>query len=213
MILYRPSDGDVQSAPVQWRPKTAFIMAQLGGEIPQKVSDARREVDVALKAHGFNSIDADSVTTGKDFLNKIWQLVLSVPLGVAVVHEGIPPQTLANIFFELGWLQAYGKEAIIIRIGNVPIPSDFVRTEYIKYDGHFDRRFNAFLENVSQQSDYYRTLADQVENNPLLAIDYLRRAYLICGDEDCRSRAKAAFDAAGFTGRAKNSVETLLVRF
>lgn len=213
MILYRPTDGDVNLAPIKWRPKTAFIMSQLGGRVPTTVTDVRNRVQSILVDHDFSMIDADSVTTGKDYLLKIWQLVLSVPLGIAIIHEGISPSTLANIFFELGWFQAYGKETIVIPVGDVDVPSDFVRTEYVKYDGHFDRRFNAFMSSVSDQAEYYKVLAEQVENNPLLAIDYLRRAYLLGGDKKCRTAAREAFAQAGFTGRAKNSVETLLVQF
>jgi hypothetical protein len=132
VILYRPTDGGVHIAPIKWRPKTAFIMSQLGGNIPASVQDVRARVQSLLVDHDFSMIDADSVTTGKDYLLEIWQMVLSVPLGVAIIHEGISPSKLANIFFELGWFHAYGKETIVIPVGDVEVPSDFVRTEYVR---------------------------------------------------------------------------------
>lgn len=61
------------------------------------------------------------------------------------------------------------------------------------------------------QADYYASIADQLENNPLLAIDYLRRAYLISGEEGLRVKAREMFEEASIEGRAKNSVERLLV--
>lgn len=52
-----------------------------------------------------------------------------------------------------------------------------------------------------------------VTGKDFLAIDYLRRAYLISGDVRHRSRAKALLNAAELKGRARNSVEMLLARF
>lgn len=213
MILYRPTDGEVHWAPIRWRPRCAFVMAQMGGPVPEIVLEVHRSTARILSEYSYSAIDADSLTTGKDFLLKIWQIVLSVPLGIAIVHEGISPSTIANVFYELGWMQAYGKETIVIRVGEVAIPSDFVRTEYVPFDAHFERRLRAFLGGLAQQADYYSTLADQVERNPLLAIDYLRRAYLLTGEGTLRRRAQAVYDAAGVGERARTSVEMLLTSF
>lgn len=213
MILYRPTDGDVHSAPIRWRPRTAFLMAQLGGTVPDVVREIRESIKAILEEHSYELVDADSVTTGKDFLLKIWQLVLSVPVGIAIVHEGIPQPTMANVFYELGWMQAYGKETIVIKVGNVAIPSDLVRTEYVPFDGDFERRFQSFIGGLEENASYYAIVAEQLERNPLLAIDYLRRAYLLTGDKALRARSQEIFAASGLKGRAKNSVETLLSNF
>lgn len=213
MILYRPTDGDVQSTPIRSRPRTAFLMVQLGGTVPKVVTEIRESVDAILAEQSYTLVDADSLTTGKDFLLKIWQLVVSVPVGIAIVHEGIPPQTMANIFYELGWMQAYGKETILIRAGNVAIPSDFVRTEWVPFDGNFERRFRAFVKGLEDLADYYQVIAEQVEQNPLLSIDYLRRAYLLKGEKKLQRRARQIHAASGLEGRARNSVETLLSSF
>ena len=53
----------------------------------------------------------------------------------------------------------------------------------------------------------------QLEANPLLAIDYLRRAYLLTGDEALRRRAKRVFTGAGLDARARDSVERHLAAF
>jgi hypothetical protein len=95
----------------------------------------------------------------------------------------------------------------------VDLPSDLVRTEYIQFDRSFSRRFGAFLGSLAEPASYYLTLADQLENDPLLAIDYLRRSYLLTGDVSLRRRATAIFDDAGFTGRARHSVERNLAQF
>jgi hypothetical protein len=52
-----------------------------------------------------------------------------------------------------------------------------------------------------------------MERNPLLAIDYYRRAYLLTGDRVPRTSATAVWNGARWEGRAKNSVERLLASF
>jgi hypothetical protein len=213
MILYRPTDGDVDSAPVNWRPRTCFLMAAMGKSVPTEVLSAKRRVSSALRRARFSTVDATTITTGKDFLLKIWTLAVSCPVGIAIVHEGIRPETMANVYYELGWMHAYGRETVVIKIGDVKLPSDLVRTEYIDMDAHFARNLKAFLISLPKRAEYYQILADRLEANPLLAIDYLRRAYLLTGAAALRRRATQIFAESDLTGRARNSVERLMITF
>jgi hypothetical protein len=110
-------------------------------------------------------------------------------------------------------MQAYGRETIVIRVGEVDLPSDLVRTEYIAFDRKFDAKFREFIKALRERASYYRTLGEQLEKNPLLSIDYFRRSYLLSEDGELRVLANAAFDTAGLSDRGKASVERLLVRF
>lgn len=213
MILYSPTNGDVYSVPVNYRPRTCFIMTQLRKPAPAEVVEIRQVLNQCLCGRAIAEIDADSVVTGRDFLMKIWQMIIAVPLGIAILHKTMSPQTLSNIFYEIGSLQAYGKETLIIRTKGTKIPSNLVRTEYIEYDGSFESKLNKFLEMFLDLPDHFDTIADQMENNPLLAIDYLRRAYLISGDDSYKQKATSIFNSSSFEGRAKNSVEMLLIKF
>lgn len=213
MIFYRPTDGDVDSAPISWRPRTCFIMAAMGNTVPADVIRAKRRVAQVLRQASFRTIDAGSATTGKDYLLKIWALAVSCPVGIAIVHEGIRSETMANIYYELGWMHAYGRETVVIKIGDVKLPSDLVRTEYIDMDAHFTRSLGAFLTSLRERAAYYQTLAGLLEANPLLAIDYLRRAYLLTGRVALRRRATQIFAASGLDDRARDSVERLMVTF
>jgi hypothetical protein len=56
-------------------------------------------------------------------------------------------------------------------------------------------------------------MSQQVEKNPLLAIDYLKRAWLISGENTYKDKAREIFQKAYIKDRAKNSVEMLLVDF
>lgn len=213
MIFYRPTDGDVHVAGVRWRPRTCFLMAAMSDPLPPEVVSAKRRIRSALRRANFEAIDAAGATTGKDYLLKIWFLAVSCPIGIAIVHEGIRPGTMANIFYELGWMQAYGRETVVVRVGDVKFPSDLVRTEYISLDRNFNRRIKAFLRSLAERADYYVDLAGQLEKNPLLAIDYLRRSYLLSGDDALRSRARLVYNEAGLGNRARDSVERLMSTF
>jgi hypothetical protein len=188
-------------------------MTQLGGDISQEVKDLREEVYHEANSHQFRMIDADSETTGQDFLQKIWRMIVSVPVGIAIVHQDMPSRTLLNIFYEIGLMQAYGKRTVIVKTANAEVPSDFVRTEYIEQGSHFRRRLRQFFESLLGYADYCGQVAEQLENNPVLSIDYYRRAYLLTADDYWRDQARDVFDSAGLKDRAKNSVEAQLASF
>jgi len=164
-------------------PKTCFLMTQLGDPISDEVKEIRSSIHEVLENHGIKLIDASSYVTGRDFLNKIWKLLLSVPLGIAILTKKMPHKTVANIFYEIGVLNTLGKESIIIKTPNFKIPSDFLRTEYIDFDTNFITKFNKFIESYQDLSEHYKTMSETLEANPLLSIDYYRRFYLISGDQ------------------------------
>jgi hypothetical protein len=187
-------------------------MTQLGSPT-QEALEIRKRLASLLAEFEIQMIDADSIITGKDFLVKIWSLLIAVPLGVAIVHEDMSPNTLSNIFYEFGVLQAYGKETLIIKTKAAKVPSDFVRTEYVQYDAKFNKRIRKFMRNFLELAAYYEDAADHLERNPLLSVDYLRRAYLISGREELRSKTRELMKRTTMDGRAKNSVEMLLANF
>lgn len=213
MIYYRPTDGDPLSAPLRWKVRTAFIMQQLGRPLPIELRQTRSTVERILGQLKFSCVDATSRTTGRDFLLKVWQTAASCPIGVAIVQEGIAAATLANIYYELGLMQAYGRETVVVRIGAPALPSDLVRTEYIDADENLKAHLTSMVDDFTERAEYYEFMADQLENNPLLSIDYLRRAYLLSGRESLRERAGELFERYDLRRRAKSSVERILVSF
>ena len=102
---------------------------------------------------------------------------------------------------------------MLIKSPLAKVPSDFVRTEYIEFNEDFEEIFNSYLSSLPEQADHYELVADQLDRNPILAIDYLKRAFLISGEERLRGKAKSLIDEAGLGDRAKNSVELLAVDF
>ena len=215
MIFYRPTDGDVHTGRIEYRPRTCFLMTRLGRRIPPEVDEIRSRLTTFFGINKINIIDANTVVTGRDFLLKIWHILLGVPLGIAIITRNMSAQTFANIFYEIGLMQAYGKETLVIKTAGTKVPSDFVRTEHIQFADDFEEKLGNFLQSFFNQAEYYKFyIADQLENkNPLLAIDYLKRAYLISGEEAYREEAIKIFEGASIKGRAKNSVEMLLIDF
>jgi hypothetical protein len=189
MIPYDISEGDTYSRRVSLRPKTCFVMTKIGQPLPQCVINIRRTLTSCLKARGMKDIDAGIDVTGRDFLDKIWGLILSVPIGVAIVSEEMSSKTISNVYYELGLMQASGKETVIIKTPNMEVPSDFIRTEWIDYDNRLKQRLDKFFDKVAEQAEHYTIMAEGLEKNPFVSLDYLKRAYLITGNSEYKNKA------------------------
>ncbi len=213
MIRYNPIDSDPSTVPVQYLPKTCFIMSQLKKPIPDNQKEIRSRLSDFLERRGFGEIDADSSLTGKDFLVKIWDMVFAVPIGIAIITRQTTRNTLANIFYEIGLLQAYGKETLVIKTGDTKVPSDFIRTEYLEFKDDFEAKLNQYFNRISTLKEHFDMMAKQLENDPLLAIDYMRRAFLITNDNNYRDRVKQLYLKSRRKRRSTNCVENLLINF
>lgn len=209
MIFYN-HDREVITDLISYIPKSCFIMTQLGLPLPKNASEIRDAIKIELDKRNYEILDANSKVTGKDFLNKIWRIILSVPIGVAILTEEMKASTVSNIFYEIGVLNALGKETIVIKSADFIIPSDFIRTEYIESDKDFSMRFNKFLDTVFELADHYEIMAESLISNPNLAIDYYRRAYLITGDKEYFERVKEIRDNNKFDTQSLNFIQGFL---
>jgi len=213
MILYDPTSGNPVTTPVAFRPRTSFFMSKMGPDAPPFVKEVRARLASLLREVDYDLIDAGGVTTGRDYLRKIWEVIVSVPMGMAVVYRNMPAPTLGNVFYELGLMQATGKNTLVITERGTKMPSDFVRTEHVVYGPGFDEKIRAFMRSALAEAEYLTVLAEQAERNPMLAIDCYRRAFLLTGDEEYCRRTDELL-ASGIIGeRAKNCVEFLTAGF
>lgn len=213
MIIYNPLDGDAITTSIKSKPRHAFLMTRLGQPIPPDVEKIRNAITSICKNHDYTVIDASTQITGRDFLLKIWKQIAAVPLAIGVGHEEILHATQSNIYYELGIAQAMGKESIIVKSPKAEVPSDFVRTEYLQFNDSFDNKFSKYLDELDEQAEHYEIMADQLEKNPVLSLDYLKRAFLISGNERLRDKANQLLHETGLRERAKNSVEQLAASF
>lgn len=214
MINYNPIDGDVYSKMIKYRPRTCFIMTKLGKPIPKEISNMRRAVVKYLKNYKFEIIDASSKVTGRDFLFKIFELILSVPFGIALISENLNSTTTANIFYEIGLLQALGKETLVIKTERSNIPSDFIRTEYIEYNNKFKEKINEYLDTYFQQAEHYELLGCELIKDPITSIDYLKRSYLMTGDNNTKNKIDKIishlFSPEYFTEEIQKNIKNLI---
>jgi len=210
MIFYSPINREVHTDPIKYKPRTCFIMTQLGGEIPEHLNEIRQELSKHLEKYIVSEVDATSFVTGGDFMVKIWDIILSVPFGIAIITEGMKESTLSNIFYEIGLLNSLGKESIIIKSKDYNIPSDFIRTEYIEFDSHFSKKIDKFLNNVFELADHFDLMSDLLEKNPVLSIDYLRRAYLISNDSSFKEKAKIIFEENTFDSQSNFFIKNFI---
>ena len=213
MIIYSPLDGDALTTSIPSRSRCCFLMTPLGRHVPDEIEAIGQAVSDSCANFDYEVIDVRARVTGRDFLMKIWQLIASTPLCVGICHEEIPFSTQANIYYELGVAQALGKETLLVKSPKASVPSDLVRTEYVEFNGQFGANFGLYLESLREQADHYEVVADQLDRNPILAIDYLKRAFLITGEERLRGKAQELLGAAGLEMRARNSVEQLAADF
>ncbi|MGB1450742.1 MAG: hypothetical protein ACPG7E_03400, partial [Marinirhabdus sp.] len=91
--------------------------------IADDIIEIRNTISDFLKIINYRVIDAGSDVTGGDYLEKIWKQILDVPVGIAILTENMKLTTVANIFYELGVLDSFGKESIVIKSKNFKIPS------------------------------------------------------------------------------------------
>ena len=214
MINYSLIDGDVYSKQIKYRPRTCFIMTKLGGKIPKEISNMKKTAAKYLKSQKFEVIDASSKVTGRDFLFKIFELILSVPLGIALISENLNSTTIANIFYEIGLLQALGKETLIIKTEGSNIPSDFIRTEYIEYNNKFKDRINEYLKTYFELAEHYELLGCELIKDPITSIDYLKRSYLMTGDSNTKNKINkiisSLFSPEYFTEEIQKNIKNLI---
>jgi len=69
------------------------------------------------------------------------------------------------------------------------------------------------MRGLSDTASYYEILGDNLENNPVLALDYYRRAFLLSNNAILKNKARELLAGDGLENRAKNSVELLIATF
>jgi hypothetical protein len=185
-------------------------MLQLGGTISTQEVAIHGLVRKALTTRKIEAITAADVPGTGDYLQKIIDLIRGSGFGIAIFSDLTPARTLANIFFELGVAGILGKPVQLIIAGASPAPSDFVRTEWIRYDEAHESRFVAelgrSLHKIEEGADYYQKIGqlalDAEEPDLEEAFERFKQAVLISNDDKARAALLRLRDRLRRIGRS-----------
>jgi hypothetical protein len=159
------------------------------------MSEIVREV---LARGRFTAVTASEVRRTSDFLHKIIDLIRGCGFGVAIFSDRTPARTLANIFFEIGVAGVLGKPVQLIWSGRNPrssaAPSDFIRTEWVRYVlGEEDRFRNNISDAIGQieaGASYYTKIGnvalEALDPDLELAFERFKQAVLISDEPGAR---------------------------
>jgi hypothetical protein len=199
-LLFSPVDQEELKSPYPPRPRSAFLMLQLGAgaaSVEQAMAAATRET---LTEQNFTAVSADEVRRTSDFLHKIIELIRGCGFGIAIFSDRTPAKTLANIFFEIGVAAILGKPVQLVWSGRNPkgnaAPSDFIRTEWIRYvvgsETQLRRELRDAITQIEEAATYYRSIGDvaveALEPDFELAFERYKQAVLISDDAPTRGR-------------------------
>ena len=177
-------------------------MLHAGDAAAEVEQDMVADVRIVLTDLGFTAVAATEVPGTGDFLSKIIDLIRGCGFGVAVYSDQTPPKTLGNIFFEIGISHLLGKPVQLLIAGADPTPSDFVRTEWLRFDPNnrdgnrteLTTRFQA----IEALADYYCKLgevgleADVIDYE--LTFERFKQAVLIGNRAGARDQIAAIAD-------------------
>lgn len=121
-LLFSPVDQTELVDAVEPRPRTAFLMLQLDGNLTATDQIMSSEVKDALARAEFNVVTASDVRGTGDYLHKILGLIRGCGFAVAVFSDRTPPRTLANVFFEVGMAGVLGKPVQLVLTGDTRHP-------------------------------------------------------------------------------------------
>lgn len=169
-------------------------MLQLGGTISVQELWITDVVCRLLQVRHIEAVTAAAVPGTGDYLQKIVDLIRGCGFAFAIFSDLTPARSLANIFFEVGVAGVLGKPVQLVLAGIAPPPSDFVRTEWIRYeDGHelrFETQLAQALQRIEEGAEFYRKIGlmalDAEEPDLEEAFERLKQAILISDDREAR---------------------------
>ncbi len=163
-IIFSPLANEEMTGAFKPMPGCAFVMMHSAKAIAPVEREIEKRAIAVLQTCGFATTKATGSFGTKDFLDKIIRLIRGCGFGLAIFSEFTPAKTLANIFFEIGICYVLGKDVILIKTKDAPIPSDFVRNEWIEFEpadkSGFSRSLQGACNELRQNADFYRQLGE-----------------------------------------------------
>ncbi len=192
-------------------------MLHLGDQVAVDEQTMLRIVREVLAGRGLTAVTAGDVPRTSDFLHKIIDLIRGTGFSVAIFSDRTPARTLANIFFEIGVALVIGKPVQLLWASRDArrnaVPSDFVRTEWIRYVAGEEEKLRRDLKNsidaIAQGAIFYRQIGDiafdAAEPDLELAFERYKQAILISGEAEDRDRIARIRDRLSGSARRRRA--------
>ena len=101
-------------------------------------------------------------TGSDDNYCKICEQILSSAFGVALITKNTPPESLNNIYLEIGLMRAFGKEALILTPYVKLITSDLAGKGVLPYEneGEMQQKILNWIDQIPNKIHDYNTHAE-----------------------------------------------------
>jgi hypothetical protein len=225
-IIFSPLANEEMTGAFKPLPGCAFVMMHSAKAIAPIEREIEKRVNAALRKKGFRTTKATGAFGTKDYLDKIVQLIRGCGFGLAIFSEFTPAKTLANIFFEIGICYVLGKDVIMVKTREAPVPSDFVRNEWIEFDPADDLGFANSLQRacdaIRENASFYMKLGEiaveAVDTDYELAFERFKQAALLVKNDSALDKIKrisarlaalssASPDARSYFKRLKSEID------
>lgn len=225
-IIFSPLANEEMTGAFKPLPGCAFVMMHSAKAIAPIEREIEKRVNAALRTNGLRTTKATGAFGTKDYLDKIVQLIRGCGFGLAIFSEFTPAKTLANIFFEIGICYVLGKDVIMVKTKEAPVPSDFVRNEWIEFDPADEVRFAKSLQRacvaIRENATFYMKLGEialeAADIDYELAFERFKQAALLVKNDRALGKIKristrlatlslASADARSYFKRLKSEID------
>lgn len=197
-LIFSPLTEDILEGPFQPYPRGAFIMLQDNNGTPKVDKEMDELVCDTLVNAGYTPHKATTKRGTKDFLEKIVQMIRGCGFGVAIFSQYTDSSSLANIFFEVGLSNMFGKPVVIVKNDGAKPPSDFIRTEWVNFVNDkkkFGIDFKKSIESIEGLAGYFEKLGDlafEAEGTDFeLAFERYKQSVLITGSDSVKKKIES----------------------
>jgi hypothetical protein len=140
------------------KPKTGFFMFSTR----EDTRKLRSKITATFGSKGIGLINAMARTGSDDNYCKICEQILSSAFGVALITKNTPPESLNNIYLEIGLMRAFGKETLILTPDLKLITSDLAGKGVLPYENEdvMQQKILNWIDQIPNKIHDYNTHAE-----------------------------------------------------
>jgi hypothetical protein len=122
----------------------------------------RTAITATFASKGIDLINAMARTGSDDNYCKICEQILSTAFGVALITKETPPESLHNIYLEIGLIRAFGNEALILTPDFKSITTDLAGKGVLPYksEDEMKQKIISWVDQIPNKIHDYNTHAE-----------------------------------------------------